>query len=97
MTKTTQAWLKGVFEANGSQAVPKQTFAALSARGLVTGGVEVSMLVVGRSGLVTATLTERGRDTAIALFTQEHRERIANGERSERIPALLRQRGISID
>jgi hypothetical protein len=97
MSKTMQVWLKGLFEAGGSRAVPKRTFAALAARGLVAGGMEVSMLVGGRSGLVAATLTEQGRDTAIELFRREHRERLANGERSERIPALLRQRGIGIE
>lgn len=97
LSKTMQVVLKGVFEAGGAQAVPQRTFAALSARGLVAGGSEVSMLVVGRYGLVTATLTPQGRDTAITLFRQEHQQRLASGERSERIPALLLKRGVSID
>lgn len=97
LSKTMEVWLKGVFEDGGSRPIPKKTFAALSARGFVEGGKEVSMLDVGRSGLVTATLTQKGRDTAIALFRKEHQERLANGERSERIPALLKKRGVSVE
>lgn len=97
LSKTMEVWLKGVFEDGGSKPIPKKTFDALAARGFVEGGKEVSLIHAGRSGLVTATLTQKGRDTAIALFRDEHETRLRNGERSERIPALLKKRGVNIE
>jgi hypothetical protein len=97
LSKSMEVWLKGLFEGggpSGSKPIPKKTFTALSTRGYVEGGKEISVIYSGADGMVTATLTQKGRDLAIELFKKEHEERLRNNERSERIPALLKQRGV---
>jgi len=94
MSKTMEVWLKGVFEAGGSRAIPKKTFEGLSSRGYVEGGKEANFLLIGATGQVNATLTPKGKERAIELFRAEHEERLRNNETSERIPRLLKKFGV---
>jgi len=100
LSRPMEVYLKSILESganNGShRPIPKKIFEALQRRGLVEGGQEVNMLSVGQSGLVDATITPTGRQTAINLFLKEHEGRLAEGQRSERIPKLLKNRGVDL-
>jgi hypothetical protein len=94
-----ETYLKGIFEGGGrslTKPIPKKTYQALAARGLVTGGEGVSPLITLTAGLVSATLTDKGKELAIDLFRKEHAERLSQGQKSERIPRLLRTHGVDV-
>lgn len=96
LSKSQETWLKGVFESDGKNPIPTKTFKALEARGYVEGGKEASFLHTGASGRVYAALTKRGREAAVSLFREEHAQRLRDGEKSERIPRLLKNRGVDV-
>lgn len=97
LSRVQEVWFKSILEeGKEKRPIPKATFEALRKKGLVKGGQEVSMLDTGQYGLVMAEYTPEGRDFAVSLFRAEHEERLRKGEKSERIPKLLRSRGIEI-
>ena len=84
--------LKAVAEHAQGCGVIAGTAKALECRGLAT--------IVGKGALSTLTvmrLTEAGMVRAIEALREEHRKRVAGGERSERIPRILARLGATVD
>lgn len=97
-----QTWLKA-FIASGShggtrRTIPVTVFRALLSRGLVLEDAKAASSVETLSSrkMVVATITAKGTIAAVDLLVQEHRERLASGQRSERIPAMLRKIGVEV-
>jgi hypothetical protein len=96
LSPAMEVYLKGIFEKGGKSMIPAKTFKALAARGLVEGGEAVSVFEAARYGFVSVSLTPKGREMAIEFFRAEHEQRLRDGLKSERIPELLRRRGVEI-
>lgn len=84
--------LKSIAELGTGVGFVAGTAKALERRGLAT--------VVGQGPLSAITvlrLTEAGKLRAIVALRAEHRERVATGDRSERIPRILARLGTTVE